>query len=97
MPTYDYECSGCGYSFEKFQLMLDKKLKKCPECGKLKLHRLIGSGAGVIFKGTGFYETDFKRKDEPKNTESSSNKPESKPKKETTSTEKKPDTTSKKC
>jgi putative FmdB family regulatory protein len=61
MPTYQYECDGCGHAFETLQSMLDKKLKKCPACGKLKLERLIGSGSGVIFKGTGFYETDYKR------------------------------------
>lgn len=63
MPTYQYECDGCGHTFEKFQSMLDKKLKKCPECGKNELHRLIGSGGGIIFKGSGFYETDYKRKE----------------------------------
>tara|TARA_B100000745_G_C20021486_1_gene347355 strand:+ start:167 stop:487 length:321 start_codon:yes stop_codon:yes gene_type:complete len=62
MPTYEYECDACGYSFEQFQSMLDKELKKCPKCAKRKLVRLIGSGTGVIFKGTGFYETDYKNK-----------------------------------
>lgn len=61
MPTYEYECDSCHYRFEKFQMMTDKVLRKCPECGKLKLNRLIGSGAGIIFKGSGFYETDYKR------------------------------------
>ena len=65
MPTYEYECSACGHGFETLQSMVDKKLKKCPKCGKLKLHRLIGAGSGIIFKGTGFYETDYKRKDAP--------------------------------
>lgn len=69
MPTYQYECGACGHEFEFLQSMMDKKLKKCPECRKLKLHRLIGSGSGIIFKGTGFYETDYK-----KNTVSPSNK-----------------------
>ena len=63
MPTYQYECSACGHDFEAFQSMMEKKLKKCPECGKLKLHRLIGRGSGIIFKGSGFYETDYKRKE----------------------------------
>lgn len=71
MPTYDYECDGCGFTFEQFQSMTDKKLKKCPKCKKLKLYRLIGSGGGVIFKGTGFYETDFKTKKEPVKSTSS--------------------------
>lgn len=65
MPTYQYECDACGHAFEKLQSMVDKKLRKCPECGKFKLHRLIGSGAGVIFKGSGFYETDYKKKTAP--------------------------------
>lgn len=65
MPTYQYECGACGHGFEALQSMVDKKLKKCPQCGKSKLHRLIGTGSGIIFKGTGFYETDYKRKDAP--------------------------------
>jgi len=60
MPTYDYVCDACEYAFEEFQSMTAKVLKKCPECGKLKLRRLIGTGAGVIFKGGGFYETDYR-------------------------------------
>ncbi|MCC8189249.1 MAG: zinc ribbon domain-containing protein [Planctomycetes bacterium] len=66
MPTYEYECEACGHRFDEFQYMSDKPLKKCPKCTKLKLHRLIGSGAGIIFKGSGFYETDYKRKEQPK-------------------------------
>ena len=66
MPTYQYECAACGHGFEVLQSMVDKKFKKCPKCGKLKLHRLIGAGSGIIFKGTGFYETDYKRKEVPK-------------------------------
>ncbi len=62
MPTYDYRCQACGARFERFQKMSDGMLRKCPECGKLKLRRLMGSGAGIIFKGSGFYETDYKRK-----------------------------------
>ncbi|HOX38391.1 MAG TPA: zinc ribbon domain-containing protein [Candidatus Brocadiia bacterium] len=62
MPTYEYECSKCGHRFEKFQSIKDAPLKKCPECKANKLQRLIGIGAGVIFKGSGFYETDYKRK-----------------------------------
>lgn len=69
MPTYEYECESCGHTFEKFQYMSEKSLRKCPECSKLKLRRLIGAGAGIIFKGTGFYETDYKRKDEQKKSE----------------------------
>jgi putative FmdB family regulatory protein len=58
MPTYDYECAKCGHTFDAFQNMSDDPLKKCPECGKNSLKRLIGGGLGVIFKGSGFYVTD---------------------------------------
>ena len=61
MPTYDYKCNECGYSFEFFQKMTDESLTECPEC-KGKVKRLIGAGAGIIFKGSGFYETDYKKK-----------------------------------
>ena len=61
MPTYDYLCGACDHSFEHFQSMTSRRLRKCPACGKPKLERLIGSGSGVIFKGSGFYETDYKR------------------------------------
>jgi len=60
MPTYEYECAKCG-NFDFFQNMKDDPLKKCPKCGG-KVHRLIGGGSGIIFKGTGFYETDYKKK-----------------------------------
>ncbi|MBL8843438.1 MAG: zinc ribbon domain-containing protein [Planctomycetes bacterium] len=60
MPTYDYRCNGCGHAFEHFQSMSDPHLKKCPSCGKAKLERLIGAGAGLIFKGSGFYITDYR-------------------------------------
>ena len=63
MPTYDYQCSECGYKFEKFQSITAGVLKKCPECGKMSLQRLIGTGSGIIFKGSGFYETDYRKKD----------------------------------
>ncbi|MCB9869389.1 MAG: zinc ribbon domain-containing protein [Planctomycetes bacterium] len=60
MPTYAYECESCQHSFEEFQSMSSKPLRKCPACGKPKLVRLIGPGAGIIFKGSGFYETDYR-------------------------------------
>ena len=60
MPTYDYRCKACEHQFETFQSMKDKPLRKCPKCAKLQLERLIGTGAGVIFKGSGFYETDYR-------------------------------------
>lgn len=72
MPTYQYECDGCGHTFEYMQSMVDEKLKKCPQCSTMKLYRLIGSGAGVIFKGSGFYETDYKNKVKSPNASSSS-------------------------
>ena len=88
MPTYEYECRACGHEFETMHSMTAPVLRKCPKCGKLKLERLISGGAGVIFKGSGFYETDYKakrggssgKKDEPEKTESKSEtKTESKP------------------
>lgn len=60
MPTYDYRCNGCGHEFELFQSMSEAKKKKCPACKKLTLQRLIGTGAAVMFKGSGFYETDYR-------------------------------------
>lgn len=60
MPTYDYQCAACGHRFEEFQSMSAKALRKCPACKKAKLERLIGAGAGVIFKGSGFYQTDYR-------------------------------------
>ena len=63
MPTYDYLCNNCEHTFEKFQSITAGTLRKCPECGKMQLQRLIGSGAGIIFKGSGFYETDYRSDD----------------------------------
>jgi len=60
MPTYEYLCQSCGYKFEKFQKISDKPLKNCPKCGR-ELKRLIGRGAGIIFKGKGFYATDYRK------------------------------------
>ena len=60
MPTYDYQCDACGHQFEEFQSITANPLKKCPKCGKLKLKRLFGTGAGLIFKGSGFYQTDYR-------------------------------------
>lgn len=60
MPTYDYRCNACGHEFEQFQSMKDKALTKCPECKKNALERLIGLGGGIIFKGSGFYQTDYR-------------------------------------
>lgn len=60
MPTYAYECEACGHGFEVFQSMTARSKRKCPECGKNKLQRLIGKGAAILFKGDGFYETDYR-------------------------------------
>lgn len=62
MPTYEYACPKCGHEFEQFQSMRDEPLTKCPKCKKAGVKRLIGGGAGLIFKGTGFYITDYKKK-----------------------------------
>lgn len=62
MPTYDYKCESCQHTFEVFQSIKDEPLKKCPNCGKDKLKKLITGGAGLIFKGSGFYLTDYKNK-----------------------------------
>jgi putative FmdB family regulatory protein len=86
MPTYDYLCASCNHTFEKFESMSANPSKKCPECGKMKLKRLIGAGAGVIFKGSGFYETDYRSesyKQDKKNAKDT-------PKKETKSKDTKP-------
>ena len=60
MPTYDYKCNACDHSFELFQHISEKPIKKCPACGKLKAERAIGAGSAVIFKGSGFYQTDYR-------------------------------------
>ncbi len=61
MPTYDYDCEECGFHFEKFQSIRARKLTRCPRCGG-KVKRLIGTGAGVLFKGSGFHQTDYRSK-----------------------------------
>jgi putative FmdB family regulatory protein len=61
MPTYDYECRACGHTFEELQSFSEPPLTKCPACKKNKLERLFGGGGAIIFKGSGFYETDYRR------------------------------------
>ena len=61
MPTYDYQCDACGHTFEEWQSFHDAELTKCPSCKKKKLRRLISGGAALIFKGSGFYETDYRK------------------------------------
>jgi putative FmdB family regulatory protein len=84
MPTYDYRCNACGHEFELFQQMSAPVQRKCPECGKLKLQRLIGTGSAVLFKGGGFYETDYRSESYKKAAEAEKKPPES-------SADKKPD------
>lgn len=60
MPTYDYVCEACNHEFELFQSIKEEAKRKCPECGKNKLRRLIGPGAALVFKGSGFYKTDYR-------------------------------------
>ncbi len=64
MPTYDYECDACGHKFEQWQSFKDDHLTTCPSCKKKKLRRLFGSGAAILFKGSGFYETDYNRNED---------------------------------
>lgn len=82
MPTYDYVCDACGHEFELFQSITEKVKRKCPECKKSKLRRLFGTGAAIVFKGSGFYQTDYRsdsyqkaaEADKKKSSESSSDK-----------------------
>jgi putative FmdB family regulatory protein len=90
MPTYEYLCSQCGHEFEKFQSMTAQPTRKCPKCGKNTVKRLIGRGSGVIFKGSGFYETDYRSENYKKsaNAEKETNSPA----KESTGSDKKKNT-----
>jgi putative FmdB family regulatory protein len=60
MPTYEYRCNACGHRFEELQSFSEPPLKKCPSCKKKKLERLLGTGAAILFKGSGFYQTDYR-------------------------------------
>ncbi|MFG0336299.1 MAG: FmdB family zinc ribbon protein [Maioricimonas sp. JB049] len=60
MPTYDYQCKKCDHTWELFQSITSDPVRKCPECGKLSARRVIGPGAAIIFKGSGFYQTDYR-------------------------------------
>ena len=75
MPTYEYQCLKCKKKFEKLQSMMDKPLKTCVYCKKGKVERLISAGAGLIFKGSGFYQTDYKKTATDKTKEASEKKP----------------------
>ena len=95
MPTYDYLCENCEHAFEKFQSIMANPLKKCPECKKMSLQRLIGTGAGVIFKGSGFYETDYRSESYKQGQKDAKPKTEGKVKKDTTKKEAKADSKTK--
>lgn len=78
MPTYDYVCDACDHKFELFQSITAEPEKKCPECGKKKLRRLIGPGAAIVFKGSGFYQTDYRSESYKKRAEADNKSAESK-------------------
>ena len=84
MPTYDYRCGNCNHEFEVFQSMTAGVLKKCPKCGQLSLKRLIGSGAAVLFKGSGFYTTDYRSDSYQKQAKAESDKQDTKTEKSKT-------------
>ncbi len=88
MPTYDYRCNSCDHTFELFQHITESPVKKCPACGKLKAQRIIGAGGGIIFKGSGFYQTDY-RSEEYKSKAKKETEPVKSEKPETKVTEKK--------
>ena len=75
MPTYDYRCDACDHEFEEWQSFTAEKLTKCPACKKNKLVRLFGSGAAIVFKGSGFYDTDYRQADEKAKSERKNGKP----------------------
>ena len=79
MPTYDYECDACGHKFELFQSINDPVKRKCPECRKSKLRRLFGTGGAVMFKGSGFYQTDYRSESYKKGAEADKPAAETKP------------------
>ncbi|CAD76024.1 FmdB family zinc ribbon protein [Rhodopirellula baltica] len=88
MPTYDYLCEACGHELEVFQGINDEVLKKCPECKKNKLQRQFGTGAAIVFKGSGFYQTDYRSESYKKGQ--SADKPKSEPKSDSKAKKSKP-------
>ncbi len=102
MPTYGYKCDHCEHEFDLFQSITASSRRTCPECGKRKLRRLIGTGAGILFKGSGFYETDYRSENykkaaekDKKSTEDTTTKKSSDDKKKGASSEKKETTSNK--
>jgi putative FmdB family regulatory protein len=82
VPTYDYYCPACKHSFERFESIGDDRAKECPKCGKKKAKRRLGTGAGLIFKGSGFYVTDYKGAGKSDKSEKPAEKPKESSKKE---------------
>ena len=78
MPTYDYRCNACDHEFELFQSIMAKPIRRCPECKKLKLERLIGAGSTIIFKGSGFYQTDYRSEEYKSRVKAETSTPEKK-------------------
>ena len=85
MPTYDYVCDACGHKFELFQSITDPRATKCPKCNKPKLRRLFGTGAAIVFKGSGFYQTDYRSDSYKKAAKADAPPTESKPEKKSES------------
>jgi len=103
MPTYEYKCESCGCKFERFQSITAKPVRRCPKCRKTSVRRLIGIGAGVIFKGPGFYATDYRSESykkaaekEKSTTSKSADKKETKAESKETKSSEKTETTTKK-
>ena len=90
MPTYEYICESCRYKFERFQSISARPIHKCPKCGKGRLKRLIGAGSGVIFKGTGFYQTDYRSESYKKAEKSEKSKADTTAKEKTKTKDSKP-------
>ena len=93
MPTYDYICDACEHAWELFQKITDDAVKKCPQCGKKKAVRQFGTGAAIMFKGSGFYETDYRSESYKKSAEA--DKPKSSESKDSTSKDGKSEASSK--
>src|SRR6185369_16545662 len=92
MPTYDYSCDACRHEFEAFEPITAQPQKKCPKCKKNRLRRLFGAGAGLIFKGSGFYQTDYRSDSYKKSAEAEKPKTESSSSDSSTKTETKAET-----